>query len=139
MRENLVSFETAKIANRVGFHLVDSCITYYSKEGTTHTIRLNLSLENRIRLNDKILLAPRQGLLQKWLREKHNIDVTVITNFFFKRERLGYLYEIARFVDNVQDGKDYNSEQLKKVGKEQGFQTYEEALETGLQEALKLI
>ena len=69
---------------------------------------------------------PTQSLLAKWLREEYNIYVTSqIGNLDFINT---YHYDI-RYIDKN-----------KFICKVKGnFKTYEEALEAGLQEALKLI
>lgn len=59
--------------------------------------------------------------LQKWLREKYNIDI-IITSAI-----LGYGYLI------------YNRYPPKNIANNKVFQFYEEALEEGLKEGLKLI
>jgi hypothetical protein len=72
-------------------------------------------------LKDSFLVLPTQSLLQKWLREVHGIIISVNYNHEIKKyctEHEGtYCYEFA-----------YD-----------WWQTYEEALERGLQEALLMI
>ena len=68
--------------------------------------------------------APSQSLLQKWLREKHNIHVWCE---LLDRKNI---YR-AKVCDN--------SPSLKYYGFWDDKRSYEEALEIGLQEALKLI
>ena len=62
---------------------------------------------------------PTQSLLQRWLREEHSIWVIVDLNF------PQYLYAIRRI------GKEITLNSI--------FDSYEKALEEGLQQALKLI
>ena len=61
------------------------------------------------------ILAPTQSLLQKWLRETHNIFISINVNYCYKIYNNDELYEESFYYNN-----------------------YEEALEQGLQEALKL-
>lgn len=63
--------------------------------------------------------APTQSLLQKWLREVHKLDVLVVKH----RDSFYHVYCFQH---------DMNTEN-------NNYTTYEEALEIGLQEALKLI
>ena len=63
--------------------------------------------------------APTQTLLQKWLREKHNIFLTVEYSLD-KDDWFYYLYK-------------------QRINKYIHFKTYEEAFEAGLKEALQLI
>lgn len=72
---------------------------------------------------------PPQSIVQKWLRETNNLHISIIRN------ACGYGYDICK-ADNgthITDGI-FN-------GPNDGGQwdTYEEALEVGIQEALKLI
>jgi hypothetical protein len=68
--------------------------------------------------------ALTQSLLQKWLREVHNIHISILLNFSDKF----FSYTIT----------DVN----KKIGalsKKDNYKTYEEALEEALEEGLNLI
>lgn len=103
MKEQLISFETAKLANKKEF--IECTENRYNKKGT-----FNYSKAYSIS-------APTQSLLQKWLRETHNIVVLV-----------WYNPELQEWESHISE-KYYESK----------FETYEEALEKGLQEALKLI
>lgn len=71
--------------------------------------------------------APTQGLLQKWLREVHNIYLTVIPVGGSGYELRYWYYSILGV--NCKDGQHGINR----------FQTYEEALEVGLLKALKLV
>ena len=126
MEENYILFETAKLAKEKGFNL--PCNYYYETSrqliyfgGSKHSYT---SIDKTLWSN-MYLLAPTQSLLQKWLREAHNIDVysTWGTNdgkvvWYFYISNIGIHSPI--------------------VYKEK-FICYEEAYEKGLQEALKLI
>ena len=65
-----------------------------------------------------------QSLLAKWLREEHNIIVLVDYEGID-----GYYY---KFYSYKEGNKNYDAS-------DKNYNTYEEAYETGLQEALKLI
>lgn len=81
---------------------------------------------------DKYLYAPTQSLLQKWLREKHNIVVLVEFNdgTYTQDNFTFFIYKNDIAVKH--HGIPKNSE-LK------SYNTYEKALEEGLLQALKLI
>lgn len=72
---------------------------------------------------------PSQSLIQKWLREIKNLHISIIRN------ACGYSYDICK-ADNgthITDG-------IFKGSNDGGqWDTYEEALEVGIQEAIKLI
>ena len=95
MKEELITFETAKLAHS------KRCYEFSAPMPS-------LIFEEKYR--------PTQSLLQTWLREIHNIFVNVDVNYCYK------IY--------------YKDELNSKSG---DFHNYEEALEYGLQAALKLI
>lgn len=72
---------------------------------------------------------PTQSVAQKWLREIKNLHISIVRNV------CGYGYDICKadngthITDGVFDGPNDGGQ----------WDTYEEALETGIQEALKLI
>lgn len=147
MEEKIVLFETAKLAQEKGFNV--AITTYYNKgkkpyvttscdyqsdrdaisnwnngQGSYPTLAENVECS-----------APTQTLLQKWLREVHNIDIEP--------------YLILMEKGNREIEQDFNCKEYTYKLKLKGIQqwtsvrgtkpTYEEALEHGLVEALKLI
>lgn len=108
--EGLISFETAKLAKEKGFKKL--CDFSYDEDGI-----LTGNCEQSYNY-----VAPTQSLLQKWLREKHDIHITITS---ISQE--SWQYHIQKPKDKL--GDNY----------EEDFENYEEALEVGLQEALKLI
>lgn len=132
MEDNLIAFETAKLAKNKGFSiptkdffgLIDKSL-YALKEGE------KWKSENH---NDNELMgknrasAPTQSLLQRWLRETHNIHVTAKVDIVLHR---GYGY----WLTYLQSDNTYNQDQFISYK----YLTYEHALENGLLEALNLI
>jgi len=137
MKEQIISFELAKLAKDKGFD-VESLYFYTKPNSKMYAIDEEIrayEIKNTARklyecgkhatLNrESVLLAPTKGLLQKWLREKHSIDV--IVDKVDSIPSSGYYFNIYR--ENIED--EYGI--IK-------FNTYEDALEKGLEEALKLI
>lgn len=153
MKEQLINFETAKLAKEKDFNILQH--SYYFEDGEFKENSLkgtngyygeeyefNLSEFNE-NWNDKWLTkktgdrcfgcskqkgyletfsAPTQSLLQKWLREVHNIHITVTS---ISQE--SWQYHIQKPKDKLGDNYD------------EDYENYEKALEDGLQEALKLI
>ena len=120
MKEKLITLETAKLAKEKGFD--ESTVGFYLKR---ELIVANPIINKRfVDPLEDIIEAPTQSLLQKWLREKNNVHIQVhfINN--------SYLIKIKYF--EKESIMDLN---IKKYL----HKTYEEALEKGLQEALKLI
>ena len=138
MDEQLISFKTAELAKDKGFSV--SVINYYDKNKHCtysedyQTERLAESNWNNGNgsyptLSKEVLCsAPTQSLLQKWLREVHNIYIEIE---HWHNEKEGFIkcgYKVYTKHENT-GPYIYNNKII----------TYEEALEKGLQEALKLI
>jgi hypothetical protein len=119
MKEKLIAFETAKLAKEKGFELY---VKHYYLAARPNDLRFEeRGLSNKYFDIHKKYAAPTQSLLQKWLREKHKIEVVVLP----KLKNSNYIVSVV--IKNTR----YS------VGKE--FEVYEEALEKGLYEALKSI
>lgn len=103
MNENLISFETANLAKEKNCNLNIGRVYCGNEEW------------------DEVY--PTQSLLQKWLREEHNIKVESLFNTLSNDYYINIVYNenniLRRFIGT--------------------YKTYEQALEVGLYEALKLI
>lgn len=139
MEDQLVSFELAELANSKGFRLTkNSNPEYYGDD-------INYDLFTEYWYNDKkelesiaypgdeglsdyvskenchsLILAPTQSLLQKWIRENYKIQI-LIQHHYLVHDEIKYSYQI----NDIKNRTAYN--------------TYEEALEAALFEALNLI
>ena len=105
MKEQLITFETAKLAKKKGCSLRKCACGKLPKCTCTES---TLS----------------QSLLQRWLREKHNIHIEIMALF-----PLSETWDVTVFlykddISNIEVGV---------------YKTYEEALEFGLRGAIKLI
>jgi hypothetical protein len=121
MTDQLISFETAKLACKKGFREEQE---FY------------IDSESRINHVHRGFMCPTQSLLQKWLREIHNFFICIKCDGKSKFDFHGYPLNEETWTG--QRDKEYG------FGPEIGakpyrFNSYEEALEIGLQEALKLI
>jgi len=135
MEEQLISIKTAILAKEKGFK-PDSPSTDYVKGFTETYIITDDEIieyeESEIQEEDYgregYYLRPSQSLLQKWLREKHNIIIIPLPKEQYPDKKLTNEYNILVYENNKQidyfDGT---------------YWGYEEALETGLQNCLKLI
>lgn len=140
MQDQLVSFKTAKLAKEKGF--LEDCLYHYTpgynevlensvygKEHTsTHHLYAN-SYDFEIQRwgggTKSSIAAPTQSLLQKWLREKYDIHISLM------------IYDDNSWsAQLVCDKADIDT---KYAYESYDCMTYEEALEVGLQEALKSI
>lgn len=130
MQEILITFETAKLAKEKGFDV--PTLNFYGLPNKTLYVLKNGEPLNPQNHNNNELVgknrasAPTQSLLQKWLREVHDIHVN--PNHTYTKSNVSLGHNLS-----VESGK------YKYIGKFIYGNSYEEVLENGLQEALKLI
>jgi hypothetical protein len=166
MKEQLISLETAKLAKEKGFYMEGTTDRLYvSKDENLPNINnvvlkyndyifplkeeyLNHKTVNTIQLSDERTFymhpywaAPTQSLLQKWLREKHDIHIWVepwIDQDHCKTYELKMRKHMLTgpVFDKVMEGCDFLEDVPFAINE---FKSYEEALEAGLLEGLKLI
>lgn len=115
MEEQLISFETAKLAKDRGFNLKEPCTCGGFPNCICDAVRI-----------DNYIYKPTQSLLQKWLREKHHLIITIA--YQYEHDSTPYSYWIYKENNSLPINQWVND-----------LNTYEEALELGLQETLKLI
>ena len=129
LMEDVISFETSKLAKKSGF-----VFNGRTNDWMQTTLPYNEDGTRDIRIRDgggDIFPAPTQALLQKWLRERHHIQVEVNYRKFPVKTYDGYFFicattkyhRIESYLGN--DGI--------------GFKTYEDALEAGLQCGINMI
>lgn len=127
MKESLINFDTAKLAKEKGFKLKINPFGFVTKfyEPKTGSVR-SYGL-HRVKDINNLIYASTQTELQKWLREVYNkhIQIALATN------------PRKCFVYFIQDDKGVTIEW--NTDPELIFDTYEEALEIGLQKALEMI
>lgn len=121
MTEELVTLETAKLLRKKGF-------SEYCKDVIDDN---NIIRETLYRTNDELpkqcYSRPTQSIAQKWLRETKNLHISIIVN------ACGYGYDICKA-----DNGTHITEGIFKGPNDGGqWDTYEEALEAGIFEALK--
>lgn len=126
MTDQLVTFETAKLAKEKGFGEVSSAV--YNYKGRLDEMYAD---EKLVKGRD-IYLAPTQTLLQRWLREKCNIAVFVSSKTKSGGENL-YIPHGRTIPDTIKNGIIYD------VISYEPRSEYERALEEALQQALNLI
>ncbi len=127
MEENYILFETAKLAKEKGFNEPTFCgykenygKNYKGESINPYLIKYNLKLFNN-KYND--FEAPTQSLLQKWLREKYSLHITI-----FSSSQESWMYRITK-----------PHQQLNEGFYDEDYDTYEDALEAALIKALNLI
>ena len=139
MENKRVTFNTAKLAKEKGFNVMcNDFIDIYNEESELMGY-IGDNFEEKYNMAEDFInyYLPTQSLLQRWLREVHNIEVLVSrippeAILASKTSGKSILKNYNCYVWN------YNSNP--RVLNNGTFQdVYEEALEIGLQEALKLI
>ena len=116
MKEKRIEFETAKLANSKGFN-IETYELDYMVDGN------NAGMQGACVSCTTYIKCSTQKLLQKWLRENYDVQVYCVPN------------------DNVAEVWHYKIDKTYKRldTLSQHYQSYEEALEAGLREGLKLI
>jgi len=119
MKEEIITFKTAVLAEEKGFiHMKANCygdnMCYQLPQGEL----INALKGNTV---SGYILAPTQSLLQKWLREYHDLSIKI--DDFITDSKIRYDYSIS-----VLGSQTDNPTGL--------FESYEEALEEGLQKML---
>jgi hypothetical protein len=136
MKDELITFKTAKLAKEKGFPIIWKNIAYtpfyYCDEnGKVWDSYLRRSEYDKKSEEVILYFKSTQSLLQRWLREVHGIHINItwrsLNNPLFGCE-LNQLYSKADF-DSYHLG----------IYVDNKYKSYEKALEQGLQEALKLI
>ena len=132
MKEQLVSFETAKLAKELGFNW--KVRTYYGHACNPHIAydKEDYSIPVDFNNDDNykgLISAPTQSLLNKWIRDvhKHYIDIRIcsIHDHDYGKYCVCRIFDISTGCDNLLLGITHK--------------TYEKALEYGLLWTLNLI
>ena len=145
MKEQLVSFQVAKLAKEKDFNV--ETLHFYCKNRTCDYIKTPYKYSFEVNANQERLIngeidnfgygitwsAPTQSLLQRWLREVHNLfvqaEIEMIVNSIT-------LFTVKVYSDDISINNEFGICKMLTIT---GFKTYEQALEVGLFEALKLI
>ena len=127
MEEQLISFETAKLAKEKGLPQDDFYFENYEVRVPFYGLDNELNKGDEDRFGQCKSIS--QSLLQKWLREKYDIDICII------KEVSIYLFVSY----NVLISDSCNSKYRDLIDLQVSYTSYEEALEFALIEALKLI
>lgn len=142
MEDEIVSFETAMLLKEKGFN--EPCshyyedndlykLGYYHGEGTGF-VRNNSPIDGRFLCEKMQCTAPTQSLAQKWLRETRNI--TFNANPHSNDGKIIYVVTIKVISSNKYI--DFNV-MMDTSNKAIMFDTYEDAIESGLKYCLKSI
>jgi hypothetical protein len=150
MEETLITFETAKLAKEKGFNvgvnqsyiIYKESYNYDDDPNHRESYKVNdIEINSHYHVNNhkgidlsnelyEAYSAPTQSLLQRWLRDVHKIHVDI------KEWELIYWYFY------IKDGRTSPVKDIRiKIDEDSKweFDSYEEALEVGLLEGLKLV
>jgi hypothetical protein len=130
MEETLITFVTAKLAKQKGFDDVITNHLPYMLEGDDEGC-IGASIYCKVYAN-----CCTQSLLQKWLREIHEIIVEIKVGFDIEDGEIVYYY--TPFIKQ-KESIDFVKHSGLLTSMFESKDNYEEALEFGLQQALKLI
>jgi len=153
MNEELISFETAKLAKEKGFDI--KCAYWYGCDNPSGDTKPNTLMCTPYRITEldgsrytqeytMVYSAPTQSLLQKWLREEYNLNVQ-ITEYYRWTYTVSKLYNKNSINEEITEEEtdtfysDHRCGNIIVLPYGKKYKTYEEALEVGLLEALKLI
>lgn len=135
-KEDYVSMEVAKLLKEKGFN--EKCNHYWWRhDNETRLDSYNFRFTKEwIEVNnncyDEVLLAPTLYEAVKWLREKHNIHVVVSPHYSRMYDVIEHEYMIATYFDFLE--KPFKWRKSKEY-----YMKYEQCLNDGILEALKLI
>ena len=130
MKEELITFETAKLAKDKGFNIWCNQRYNYGLRDSSLIGKLEHSPyppPKGIKIDSNQIFAPTQSLLQKWLREKYDLHITI------DKEFTDGDYFIRILIP------DKNGKYSNRTRNIKSCKTYEEALEVSLKKSLELI
>lgn len=129
IEESYVSFETAKLLKEAGFE-ANLKTTYVEEEKDEWAFWESGTKRSDYNYFDDTIACPTQALAARWLREKHDTFVKMerVGNFDGKKFRFYWSYSLISV----------STACLKSISGGR-YDSYEEALEAGLQEAIKMV
>lgn len=130
MKDELIKFDTAMLAQTKGFD--EYCSAWYTEPDKLEYSEMD-DIKNSEDENSHFLpSAPTQSLLQRWLRETHKIRI-------FVENKTAGDFGFIIYTLNPDKTKIAGIPWIRNSYFTLHFNTYEEALEKGLLNALKLI
>lgn len=119
IKEQFVSFETAKMLKEAGFN--EPCHDSYDNVGGFRWFKIGESTPKGW------VPCPTQALAARWLREVHKLHAFAKRTYEYALDKFSWGYYIQS--SNYEYCKNF----------EVGFDSYEEAMEAGLKHGLELI
>ena len=131
MGEQIIQFETAKIAKKKGYSIPTNI---YNSHGEYMDYINPMYNHEKNYIHHSIFYAPTQSLLARWLRENHNIHVVVYPIEAFRTNK-----QVSQNKDDVEYFYTLYKDVIKDYRGGSPFDNYEDAFEKGLQAGLELI
>lgn len=119
VKEDYVSFETAKLLKEKGFN--ETCDNYYDQSSDEPQ---QLTLDEMYYSYDEFIKAPTLQMAMKWLREVHNIAMNIGWGEIFENK-----FQWWCIILNIKDGSILRESEY--------CATYEEAVEAAIKYCLK--
>lgn len=128
IEESYVSFDTARMLKKAGFDV--PCKTYYEIEDGEVVRKDGVSKHDYNGMEDTVCSRPTQALAARWLRDKHklHVSVSIVGLFDGLRDLIYWAFSVMNVNTALFEYIDGNR-----------YDSYEEALEAGLQKTIKLI
>lgn len=131
-KEDYVSLEVAKLLKEKGYDV--PCSASIRKNGELRVHDKTLSIDDMIRTATEYyeFLCPTLYEAQKWLWKENDIYISVLPHYSRKYEIIEYEYRIATYFDLLE-------KPCKWKKSKEYYEIYEQCLNNGILEALKLI
>lgn len=128
IEESFVSFDTARLLKEAGFAV--PCNSYYELEDGEAVRKDCIRPYDHNGFGDTICSRPTQALAARWLRDKHKLHASVSIAGLFDglRDLIYWAFSVMNVNTALFEYIDGNR-----------YDTYEEAMEAGLQSVLKQI
>lgn len=125
MDDQLITIETAILSREKGFDIpTTECFDISVPEPHTVSTTVKINWNSK---DDELYSRPTQSLLNRWLRKNHKIHVKISE------------WELEKWYFYIRDGRGEVVKELRIILDEWEFSSYEDALEAGLKEGLKII
>lgn len=137
MEDKLILFTTAKLAKEKGFN--EKCHNTYMYGGSSYETSPYYFEEkaSNSEIESISYSAPTQSLLQKWIREKHKINVE--SNYLPNIQKYRALFVPMNIIPKTYKSAWKHYAAVKPYLDTTNYDSYEEALEAGIIKALELI
>ena len=137
MKDALVTFDTAILAKNAGFDVPTAPVYYLRDTEKLEGTELGVIPQNHNFYKPRVSV-PTQNLLQKWLRENHDIHLVISRKYEWHLES-SPIFEGWNVHIDVPIGHKELSNTVNKYYFYAIFDTYEDAIEAGLLQALRYI